>query len=247
MKATFVAPDLVVLAQMLSTATSQEGLVASIKELLESDDYDEKVKTIVENPANLRYGWVRLDKDEENVDFLTALLLLSANNNYSVSNKDVIFTNGSAFVNINLLESFKNVAKSEDGIEINLEEKIDKVKILALAEDMFGEPQFMELYSTGDGPEMFMLSGTLCIDTWNMLSTIGMVSIRNFSNSDGDAKVQVPGMCILFGMAMTTLMHIVSNVDKIPEHISYDINRLPRARKTVEEEEKTKEIEDEKS
>ena len=235
MKAMFVAPDIAVLAQMLSISTSQEELVGNVKGLIDSEDYETKLKTIVENPANLRYGWVRFDKTEENVDFMTALLLLSANNNYSVANKDVIFTAESAFVNINLLESFKNVSKDASDLNIDLSDKIDNDKMLSLAEQMFGEPQFMELYSGEEGPEMFLLGGSLSIDTWSMLETIGMVSHRSFGLSTGNSKDIVPGFCILFGMSMTTLMHIVSNVDKMPAHIADDINRFPRAKKAEED------------
>jgi len=236
MKAMFVAPDITVLAQMLSISTTQKELVENVKGLINSEEYEDKLKQIVENPANLRYGWVRFDKTEENVDFMTALLLLSANNNYSISTKDVIFTAESAFVNINLLESFKSVSKEGADINIDLADKINSDKLLSLAEGMFGEPQFMELYSSKDGPEMFMLGGSMSVDTWSMLSTIGLVSSRSFAKSTGNSKDRVPGFCILFGMSMTTLMHIVSNADKMPSHIADDINRLPRAKKAEEDE-----------
>jgi len=235
MKAMFVAPDITVLAQMLSASTTQEELVASVKELVEGDDYESRIKKIVENPANLKYGWVRFEKTEESVDFFTALLLLSANNNFSVTSKDVVFTAGSAFVNVNLLESFKSVSKEGDGIVIDLHDKIDADKLLALAENMFGEPQFMELYSGEEGPELFMLSGTLSIDTWAMLSTIGSVSSRSFAKSTGDSTEKVPGFCLLFGLSMNTLMHIVSNANRMPSHIADDINKFPRAEKAPEE------------
>jgi len=240
MKATFVAPDLAVLAQMLSSSSSREDFVNGVRDLVKGDDSDKKISAIVKNPANLRYAWVRFDKKEENLDFLTSLLLLSANNSFSVSIRDVVFTEDSAFVNVNLLESFKSVAQedSETDVSIDIVDKIDKEKILALAESMFEFPQFMELYSNEDGrPEMFMLSGTLSVDTWNVLQTVGIVSTRSAGRSTGNGKDKVPGICIMFGLGMTSLMHIVNNSDKMPEHIMSDLDSFPRARKSNEDEE----------
>jgi len=238
MKATFVAPDLAVLAQMLASSASKEDFIDGVRALIEGEDSDEKIAAIVKNPANLRYAWVRFDKKEENLDFLTSLLLLSANNSFSVSSRDVVFTENSAFVNVNLLESFKSVAQ-EDGdakVSIDIIDKIDKEKILALVESMFETPQFMELYSDEDGkPEMFMLSGTLSVDTWNVLQTVGLVSTRSAGRSTGDGKEKVPGMCIMFGLGMTSLMHIVNNSDKMPKHIKEDLDSFPRVRKADEE------------
>ena len=239
MKATFVAPDLAVLAQMLASSTSKEDFIDGVRGLIESEDCDDKIAKIVKNPANLRYTWVRFDKKEENIDFLTSLLLLSANNSFSVSNRDVIFTENSAFVNVNLLESFKAVAQEEGEEQINIDmvDKIDKEKILALSENMFDSPQFMELYSDDDGkPEMFMLTGTLSSDTWVVLQTVGLVSYRSVGRSDGDGKEKVPGMCLMFGLGMTSLMHIVSNSDKMPKHIKEDLDSFPRAKKPEEAE-----------
>ncbi len=238
MKAVFVAPDLTVLAQMLSFSSSKEELVEHVKELIDSDNYEEKLSEITSNPSNLRCAWVRFEKNEENVDFFTALLLLSANNNYSIAGKDVLFTAESAFVNANLLESFKNVSQESSDIKVDLAEKIDKEKLLALSENMFDAPQFMELYSGKEGPELFMLSGTMCSDTWNMLSTIGVVSTRNFAKATGDGKEKIPGLCMLFGLSMTTLMHIVSNASKLPDHIAEDVNNFPRAKRSEVEDEK---------
>lgn len=234
MKAMFVAPDLVVLAQMLSISTSKEELVGNVKDLLESDNYEDRIKAISENPANLRFGWVRFDKADENVDFFTSLLMLSANNNYSISNKDLLLTNKSAFVNINLLETFKKVSQDEENMPLSLSDKISKEKLTALSSDMFDTPQFVELYTSDDGPEMFMLSATFSSDTWEMLSTVGLVSRRSFALSTGNAKDKIPGFCVLFGLSMTTLMHIVANSDKMPDHIAADIDSLPKAKKTEE-------------
>jgi hypothetical protein len=237
MKATFVAPDVTVLAQVLSASSSKEELLDGVKEIIEGEDREKKIKEVVSNPSNLRFAWIRVEKNEENLDFISALLLLSANNNYSIATKDVIFTNTSAFINVNLLEAYKTVSDTEVANEIRLEDKIDDEKVMSLTENLFDTPQFMELYSSEeDGPEMFMLSGTMSVDTWSMLSTIGIVSTRNFGQLTGDGTEKVPGMCLLFGLAMTTLMHILKNADKMPKHISEDINRLPRAKKEEEDE-----------
>jgi len=239
MKATFVAPDIVVLAQVLASSSSKEELIEGVKELTDSKDYEEKIKNIVSNPANLRYGWIRFEKNEEGLDLFTALLLLSANSNYSAVLKDVLFTAESAFVNINLLNSFKKVSKDAEGIDIDLSTRIDKDKIIALSERMFDAPQFMELYSGEEGPELFMLSGSMSVDTWNMLSTIGIVASRNFAKVTGDGKEKIPGFCILFGLSMTTLMHIVSNASRLPTHIAEDVNSFPRANKAEVEQDET--------
>lgn len=238
MKAVFVAPDLVILAQMLSVSTDTKEFVENVKNVFEGDDSEEKIDSIANNPSSLRYSWLRLEKNEDNIDFLSALLLLSANNNYAVTAKDVIFTNDSAFVNINILKSFKEVSGDEKfDFDVDIAGKINKEKSISIAENLFDSPQFMELYSDGNGaPEMLLLSGTMSVDTWSLLSTLGITSYRSFGKSDGDATKKVPGMCILFGLSATTLMHIVNNADKLPKHIGDDLQKLPKAEKPAEEE-----------
>jgi len=230
MKAMFVAPDLAVLAQMLSASTSKEKLVENMKALVESDNYEDRLKAITENPSNLRFSWIKFDKNEENLEFFTSLLLLSANNNYSTSTKDLVMTQDCTFVNSNLLDAYKQVSQGEDAnIDLDLTDKINKDRLMSLCEDMFDEPQFVELFSTENGPQMFMLAGNFCVDTWGMLSTIGTVSQRSYALSTGDGKEKVPGICVMFGLSMTTLLHIEANAEKMPKHIEEDLKSLPKA------------------
>ena len=232
MKAMFVAPDLAVLAQMLSVSTSKDKLVENMKNLIDSENYDERVKAITENPSNLRFSWIRFDKNEENLEFFTSLLLLSANNNYSTATKDLIMTQDSTFININLMEAYKQVSKEGNAdIDLSLVDKVSKDKLISLTEEMFDSPQFVELYSTEAGPQMFMLTANFSVDTWDMLSTIGTVSHRSFALSSGNSTDKTPGMCIMFGLSMTTLLHIEANSDKMPDHIKADLDTLPKAQK----------------
>ena len=233
MKALFVAPDLTVLAQMLSVSASKKNLIENVNNLVESDNYKDRIKAITRNPSNLRFAWIRFDKNEDNLDFFTSLLLLSANNNYSTSTKDLIMTQDSTFVNVNLMDAYKNVANGpDDSIDLDLQDKVSKEKIVSLCNDMFDEPQFIELHSSEAGPQMFMLSATFSVDTWDMLSTIGTVSHRSFALSTGDSTEKIPGFCVMFGLSMTTLLHIEANAEKMPKHIEEDLKSLPKAQKS---------------
>lgn len=230
MKALFMAPDLVVISHALAVSKDKEDFYKSI-DAIANDNYEKNTEAILKNPANLKFSWVKFDKNEDNFEFFSNLSMLSANNSYSTTMKDVVMTQDSVFVNLNLLDAYKTVSgdTSDDEMDISLVGKTSKETLKDVTKDMFEETRFIELYSSDNGPQMFMLAGEFTSDTWSLLEKIGNVARRGYVFQGEDATEKIPGICLLFGLSMTTLAGIAQNADKMPKHIADDLNTFPRA------------------
>ena len=236
MKATFIAPDLVVLSHLLTVSKDKDDFEKNSAELigLADKEYSDKISAILKNPANTRFAWVMFDKSEEDIEFFTNLAVLSANNSYSSSMKDIVMTQDNVFVNVNLLEVYKTIteaADSSDKMELSLDSKISKDTLTAITTDAFDGSKFIDLYSSENGPQMFMLTGVFSSDTWNILETIGLVARRGFALQTTDGAEKIPGICLLFGLSITTLSSIAENSKRLPRHISEDFDTFPSAGK----------------
>jgi hypothetical protein len=231
MKALFLAPDLAVISDALSdseTAEDFENIISKYKE----DTYLDDIKNIVENPANKRFVWVKFDKSEENIDFFSNLSVLSANNSYTVAEKDIVMTQDSVFINVNLLEAFKAVANigEEDGMNLDILDKVSFDAMKQISGNMFGEEaRFHELLETENGPQLFILSGEFTNDTWCVLENIGPVARKSvLTQKEPDATKTYPGFCMLFGLSMNALAQIAARSEIFPPHIKADFDKLPR-------------------
>ncbi len=230
MKAVFMAPDLVIISHVLAVSKNKEEFMKNINKITD-DNYEKNIESIIKNPANLRFSWVKFDKTEEDFEFFANLAVLSANNSYSTTMKDIVMTQDSVFVNINLLEAYKTVSETveDSDMDISLKGKTSKETLIGVADDIFSGTKFIELYSSDNGPQMFMLTGEFTSDTWSLLEKIGSVAKRGFTFQGVDSTEKIPGICLLFGLSMTTLSGIAENADKMPKHIADDLNTFPRA------------------
>lgn len=236
MKALFVAPDLAVIANLVSMVSSVDEFKEGASEFTE-EDYGKQTKDIFENPANKRFTWVQFEKTENDIDFFSNLAILSANNSYTASEKDILMTQDSVFINVNLLDAFKTVASSnsEDGsvdFDIDLANKSSYHAFKAITDNMFADGEnarFHELVTTDNGPQLFMLSGCFTNDTWSIFENIGPTARKGvLMQKDYDCNKKYPGICLLFGLSMNALAQIASRMDVFPEHIRKDFETLPR-------------------
>lgn len=232
MNALFVAPDMVVIADAVSNSENIAEFRKRMDSILDGD-YAEKTKDIINNPANLRFSWIKFEKKEEDVDFFSNLALLSANNNYTVSTKEVIMTQDSVFVNMNLMKAFKDVSMSskenETDIDISLEGRISKDTARKIADEMFMETRFYEIVSTKNGPQLFMLEGNFTNDTWSLLENFGPVARKNPAQQfECNCTTRRPGFCYLFGLSMTALAQVVESATGLQKHVAEDLAKLPK-------------------
>ncbi len=240
MKALFIAPDISVIAHVLGGSETVEEFDTNLSKITKGD-YAKNVAEIVKSPANLRYSWVKLDKTEEDVDFFSNLAILSANNTFGVSTKDIVMTQDSVFINVNLLQAFKEVAKGstdkDEEMDISLQDRVSVETISKITKDMFNETRFFELVTTENGAQMFMLAGCFTNDTWSILESIGPVSRKSVAmQKKGDANTKRPGFCLLFGLSMTALAQIVESSNKFSSHIKDDFSTFPRKGSEEEDE-----------
>jgi hypothetical protein len=232
MKALFLAPDLAVLADALSSSDTAEEFAKEVEKYTE-ENYVGEVKRVSENPANKRFVWVKFDKEEDSIEFFSNLAVLAANNSYTVAEKDIVMTQDCVFVNINLLDAFKAVANLTDDDETMNLDIADKVSFDAFKQisgNMFGETaRFHELLETENGPQLFLLSGEFTNDTWSVLENIGPVARKSvLVQKDASVEKTYPGFCMLFGLSMNALAQIAARADIFPPHIKADFEKLPR-------------------
>ncbi len=234
MKALFVAPDLTVIASLISSSATVDEFIKSADEYT-PENYSEKSKDAHTNPAFRRFSWVKFDKTEEDVDFFSNIAMLSANNSYTSAEKDILMTQDSVFVNINILDAFKEIANTADGESVNMDLDLssrmtyDAFKEIAYNMYDDGSAKFHEIVSTDNGPQLFMLTGEFTNDTWSVLEGIGVVARKSvLMQKDTDCKTTIPGFCLLFGLSMSALAQIASRLDVFPEHIKADFEKLPR-------------------
>jgi len=235
MQALFAAPDLVVLAGALGESESVGEFYDKVEKLGDGD-YLENVKEYIESPLNLKFGWVKFDKDDSHVDFFSNLAILSANNSYTAKDKEIIMTQDSVFVSINLLRVYKNVIEMESkddssSFDVGISDKVDYSVMARMAENMYkgDEATFHEIVVTDNGPQMFMLSGVFTNDTWSILETIGPVArMPIVMQSEPALDKEYPGFVLIFGLGMGALAQIASASDGFPEHIKRDFMKLPR-------------------
>lgn len=233
MDATFVAPDLVVLAHVVQGSDTVEDFKRGLDKLMDGD-YNSNVKAIVSSPINLRFGWVKLRKTEEEYAFFSNLTVLDANNTFSPSDRGVIMTQHSVFANLNLIQTFKEVSKGEDGAElqmdIDLSNKVDRDSALLIAKGMFESTRFYEIIRTDGTPELYLLAGNFTNDTWAVLSTVGSIARKSPAmQKDSDGKdARHPGLCLLFGNAAMSISQIINSSDKFAAHVKADFDTFPR-------------------
>jgi hypothetical protein len=234
MKALFVAPDLSVIASIVSDSDSAKEFLDKAGEYTE-ENYKNKTKSIHSSPAYRRYTWVKFEKTENDIDFFSNIAMLSANNSYTATEKDIIMTQDSVFINLNILDAFREIAKSSGGEEIemdlDMENRMSFDSFNEIAKNMFedGKAKFHELTSTDNGPQLFMLTGEFTNDTWSILESIGVVARKNVvMQKEHSVDKEWPGICLLFGLSMNALAQIAQTSDGFPEHIRNDFMKLPR-------------------
>ncbi len=228
MKATFMVTSLAVIAHVLAVSKDKEKFYENIKSIIQNN-YDENITKILQNPANLKFSWIRFEKKEEDYPFFSDLAALSANNSYSTTSKEIVMTYDSVFVTHSLLQGYKDISGG-NGIQtdISLLDKISKEALIGLSSDLFEETKFIELYSGDSGPQMFMLAGNFTSDTWSLLEKIGSVARRGYGFQGTDATEKIPGICLMFELSMSVVSSISANASKLPAHISADLNTLPK-------------------
>ncbi len=225
MKITVIAPDIPVLALNLALGKGIE----EIKEAIEKVDVEsQEFSDIIQNPALAKYIWVKFEKVEESLSLVNTALMVSGGNTHSFADRGVVITEKEVFINYATLKVVESISGSENKIDVM--EAAKKMTILNDTAKLFDSVSFNVLYQDEAGvASMHMLSGVLSSDTWNILKSLGQVTVRDSVLSKGDGKEMIPGIGLFFGTSLMTVMYLDRESGKFAEHIREDFAKFPKS------------------
>jgi len=232
MKISYIAPEMAVIAYLLSKSETEELFRKRLDELVKADDFDDVVKHISSIPASARFALFSMQKTEDTLSLTEALLLLSATDRMYSNARDVVVARDSIFFNAAVARLFEfTVNGKEEPDEFDIAKKISKEGLLGVAGDFdFNGIQLTEV--TGESEEdkrLFVLSGSLYRETWSMLERIGISTSSIIPIADIDkAGQRIPGFCYLFFPGVVALSEMAQSTSAtLPRRVTEDLSRLP--------------------
>jgi len=238
MQLSFIAPEMAVIAQVLAGAKKLDVFEAKMGQLLDSDNFDDKISKIADDHHSSKYALIISEKDKDSVEFANVLLMLSSVESMYSSIRDVVTTEKFIFFNASIAKSYEVIVQDKDEAEdFKISGRITKESLKKIYENFsFDSPQLTQIIEDDGETKLFILTGSMYPDTWRTLERIGICSTSMIlAYDDGDHDRRIPGFCYLFTPGIMALSMMEESAGILPQKIIDDLSRLPKSQEESNE------------